>query len=136
MQYVIARASIPTAPEPATHIRWIIRGNGLSGIGPAEYFTLMLFAMTAVASLAGASPAKGMLSAVLGLMIATIDWDALLTAVWASVAGGVGVTAAYGFAILGGVRAVFGLARNLSAKMKVTLATSQTRNVRISSVLI
>jgi hypothetical protein len=39
-------------------------------------------------------------------MLATIDWDALLTAVWASVAGGVGVTAAYGFVILGGVRAV------------------------------
>jgi hypothetical protein len=39
-------------------------------------------------------------------MIATIDWDALLTAVWASVAGGVGVTAAYGFVILGGVRAL------------------------------
>ena len=39
--------------------------------GPAEYFTLMLFAMTAVASLTGNSPAKGMLSALLGLMIAT-----------------------------------------------------------------
>jgi hypothetical protein len=39
-------------------------------------------------------------------MLATIDWDALLTAVWAATAGGVGVTAAYGFAILGSVRAV------------------------------
>jgi hypothetical protein len=39
-------------------------------------------------------------------MLATIDWDALLTAVWASAAGGVGVTAAYGFAILGSVRAL------------------------------
>ena len=39
-------------------------------------------------------------------MLATIDWDALLTAVWAAAAGGVGVTAAYGFAILGSVRAV------------------------------
>jgi uncharacterized membrane protein len=39
-------------------------------------------------------------------MLATIDWDALLTAVWAAAAGGVGVTAAYGFAILGGVRAL------------------------------
>lgn len=38
VQYVIARSRIPTAPQPATHIRWIIRGNGLSGIGPAEYF--------------------------------------------------------------------------------------------------
>ena len=43
--------------------------------GPAEYFTLMLFAMTAVASLTGSSPAKGMLSAILGLMIATIGID-------------------------------------------------------------
>src|SRR5687768_2443582 len=43
--------------------------------GPAEYFTLMLFAMTAVASLTGSSPAKGMLSTVLGLMIATIGID-------------------------------------------------------------
>ncbi len=39
VQYVIARSSVPTAPHPATHVRWIIRGNGLSGIGPAEYFT-------------------------------------------------------------------------------------------------
>ena len=39
-------------------------------------------------------------------MLATIDWDALLTAIWAATAGGVGVTAAYGFAILGSVRAV------------------------------
>jgi putative tricarboxylic transport membrane protein len=43
--------------------------------GPAEYFTLMLFAMTAVASLTGASPAKGLFSTVLGLMIATIGID-------------------------------------------------------------
>jgi hypothetical protein len=39
-------------------------------------------------------------------MLATIDWDALLTATWAAAAAGVGVPAAYGFAILGGVRAV------------------------------
>ncbi|MGQ0751681.1 MAG: tripartite tricarboxylate transporter permease [Betaproteobacteria bacterium] len=43
--------------------------------GPAEYFTLMLFAMTAVASLTGKSPAKGMLATVIGLMIATIGID-------------------------------------------------------------
>jgi putative tricarboxylic transport membrane protein len=43
--------------------------------GPAEYFTLMLFAMTAVASLTGSSPAKGMLSMLLGLVIATIGID-------------------------------------------------------------
>lgn len=40
-------------------------------------------------------------------MIASIvDTDALLTVVWASLVAGVGVTAAYGFAILGGVRAL------------------------------
>jgi putative tricarboxylic transport membrane protein len=43
--------------------------------GPAEYFTLMLFAMTAVASLTGKSPAKGLLATILGLMIATIGID-------------------------------------------------------------
>ena len=40
-------------------------------------------------------------------MIASIvDTDALLTVVWASLLAGIGVTAAYGFAILGGVRAI------------------------------
>ncbi len=43
--------------------------------GPAEYFTLMFFALTAVSSLAGKSLAKGMLSTILGLMIATIGID-------------------------------------------------------------
>lgn len=43
--------------------------------GPAEYFTLMLFALTAVASLSGKSLAKGMLATVLGLMIATVGID-------------------------------------------------------------
>ena len=43
--------------------------------GPAEYFCLMLFAMTAVSSLTGKSPAKGMLATILGLMIATIGID-------------------------------------------------------------
>jgi hypothetical protein len=37
---------------------------------------------------------------------AIADWDALLTVVWASLAAGIGVTAAYGLAILGGTRAV------------------------------
>jgi hypothetical protein len=40
------------------------------------------------------------------MRLATIDWDALFTAVWVGAAGGVGVTVAYGFAILGGVRAL------------------------------
>jgi hypothetical protein len=35
-----------------------------------------------------------------------VDWDALLTVAWASVAAGVGVTAAYGLVILGTTRAV------------------------------
>jgi hypothetical protein len=40
-------------------------------------------------------------------MIASIvDTDALVTVVWASLLAGIGVTAAYGFAILGGVRAL------------------------------
>ena len=43
--------------------------------GPAEYFCLMLFAMTAVSSLTGKSPAKGMLATILGLMIATLGID-------------------------------------------------------------
>ena len=43
--------------------------------GPAEYFMLMFFAMTAVSSLAGKSPAKAMISTLLGLMIATIGID-------------------------------------------------------------
>jgi putative tricarboxylic transport membrane protein len=43
--------------------------------GPAEYFCLMLFAMTAVASLSGRSAGKGLLSTVLGLIIGTIGTD-------------------------------------------------------------
>jgi hypothetical protein len=38
--------------------------------------------------------------------LAIVDWDALLTVVWASLAAGVGVTASFGLAILGGTRAV------------------------------
>jgi putative tricarboxylic transport membrane protein len=43
--------------------------------GPAEYFTLMLFALTAASALAGDSFAKGMIATVLGLMIATVGVD-------------------------------------------------------------
>ncbi|MDH3438418.1 MAG: tripartite tricarboxylate transporter permease, partial [Betaproteobacteria bacterium] len=43
--------------------------------GPAEYFMLMLFAMTSVASLTGKSLPKGMFSMVLGLMLATVGID-------------------------------------------------------------
>ena len=43
--------------------------------GPAEYFTLMLFAMTSVAALTGQSLSKGLLSMFIGLMFATIGID-------------------------------------------------------------
>lgn len=39
-------------------------------------------------------------------MIAAVDWDALLTVVWSSLIAGIGVTAAYGLVILGGIRAI------------------------------
>ena len=40
-------------------------------------------------------------------MIATIvDWDALLQVIWVSLVAGVGVTAAWGFALLGSTRAL------------------------------
>ena len=40
-------------------------------------------------------------------MIASIvDWDALLQVIWVSLVAGVGVTAAYGFALLGSTRAL------------------------------
>ena len=37
---------------------------------------------------------------------AVVDWDALLQVVWVSLAAGVGVTAAWGFALLGSSRAI------------------------------
>jgi hypothetical protein len=40
-------------------------------------------------------------------VIATVvDWDALLQVIWVSLAAGVGVTAAWGFALVGATRAV------------------------------
>jgi hypothetical protein len=40
-------------------------------------------------------------------VIATVvDWDALLQVIWVSLAAGVGVTAAWGFALLGSARAL------------------------------
>jgi hypothetical protein len=39
-------------------------------------------------------------------MIATVDWDALLTVIWSAALAGIGATAAYGLAILGASRAV------------------------------
>ncbi|MET0225940.1 MAG: S8 family serine peptidase [Dokdonella sp.] len=39
LQYVIARANVPTGPNVATHVRYLLPGNGVSGLGPAEYFS-------------------------------------------------------------------------------------------------
>ena len=40
-------------------------------------------------------------------MIATVvDWDALLQVIWVSLVAGIGVTAAWGFALLGSARAM------------------------------
>ncbi|MDR3389497.1 MAG: hypothetical protein P4L92_20825 [Rudaea sp.] len=39
LQFVIARANTPTAAQLPTRVRWLIPGNGASGLGPAEYFT-------------------------------------------------------------------------------------------------
>jgi hypothetical protein len=39
-------------------------------------------------------------------VIATVDWDALLTVIWSAALAGTGATAAYGLAILGATRAV------------------------------
>ncbi|MEX2450458.1 MAG: tripartite tricarboxylate transporter permease [Rhodospirillales bacterium] len=43
--------------------------------GPAEYFMLMFFAMSAVSSLTGRSVPKGLFAAFLGLMIASVGMD-------------------------------------------------------------
>lgn len=37
LQYVIARANTPTGPNVATHVRYLMPGNGVGGLGPAEY---------------------------------------------------------------------------------------------------
>ena len=39
VQFVIARANVSTSPSAATHVRYLIPGNGAGGLGPAEYFT-------------------------------------------------------------------------------------------------
>lgn len=39
LQYVIARGNVPTGPNVATRVRYLIPGNGLGGIGPNEYFS-------------------------------------------------------------------------------------------------
>ncbi len=39
LQYVICRENVPNSPVAATRIRYLIPGNGVGGIGPAEYFS-------------------------------------------------------------------------------------------------
>jgi len=48
---------------------WAIR------FGPAEYFALMVFAFTTLASLAGKNPAKALVASIFGLMLATVGID-------------------------------------------------------------
>ena len=40
------------------------------------------------------------------MIAAVVDWDALLQVIWVSLVAGVGVTAAWGFALLGSNRAI------------------------------
>jgi hypothetical protein len=40
------------------------------------------------------------------LIATVVDWDALLQVIWVSLVAGVGVTAAWGFALLGSARAI------------------------------
>lgn len=40
------------------------------------------------------------------MIAAVVDWDAILQVTWVSLAAGVGLTAAWGFALLGSARAV------------------------------
>lgn len=49
--------------------RWAIK------FGPAEYFALMLFAFSTLASLSGRSVVKGLISTTFGLMLATVGMD-------------------------------------------------------------
>lgn len=39
LQFVISRSNVPTAPQPATHVRYLMPGNGLPNLGPNEYFS-------------------------------------------------------------------------------------------------
>lgn len=49
--------------------QWAIR------FGPAEYFVLMIFALSTVASLAGRSLVKALIAAVIGLMVGSVGLD-------------------------------------------------------------
>ena len=38
VQYVIARANVPTGPNVATEVRYLLPGDGLAGYGPMQFF--------------------------------------------------------------------------------------------------
>ncbi|MCI8649062.1 MAG: tripartite tricarboxylate transporter permease [Anaerotruncus sp.] len=46
--------------------------------GPAEYFSLMVLGLTSIAGMTGKSPAKGFLSALIGLFVACIGLDLVM----------------------------------------------------------
>ncbi len=52
-----------------------IIANFALAFGPAEYFALMVLGLTSIAGMTGESPAKGFLSALIGLFVATIGLD-------------------------------------------------------------
>lgn len=51
--------------------------NFALSFGPPEYFALMVLGFTALAGLSGTSPVKGLISALLGLLIATVGLDVM-----------------------------------------------------------
>lgn len=46
-------------------------------IGPVEYFAIILFSLTIIASVSGKSVVKGLISGALGLLLATVGMDAI-----------------------------------------------------------
>jgi putative tricarboxylic transport membrane protein len=53
-------------------------GQYALSFGPAEMFMLAIFGLSAVATLAGKNPLKGLLSAVFGLLVATIGMETVM----------------------------------------------------------
>ena len=53
-------------------------GQYALSFGPAEMFMLSIFGLSAVATLAGKNPLKGLLSAVFGLLVATIGMETVM----------------------------------------------------------
>ena len=55
-----------------------VLGHYALSFGPPEMFMLALFGMTAVASLTGSSVSRGLLAAILGLLVGTVGLDYFL----------------------------------------------------------